>query len=380
MKYKGYVSKVVTKQNKLPPILVSFEHGDLLPGEVAGLRCAVLRNPDDEQRLVAVATPHLQYTSRVPSGAGLTTTFIAVHNKKTNKVRLIETECFTLLPSIAKETGAAAADDVVDVSVQYAQLSKSFGSKMAKRKQEQIERTTINADNLEGQLAELTQTMEVAEEDLTFSKDGSSLRELLPPRNPEATGVSQVYELTNILSAEELESLDIICDEVLTEPKSYIRHSPSHLFDHCLIALLVNQDRTRLKALLYADCLIKFVRLNVKDLSKKDLVLCPYSVLISNNILNNFTTSVGNKRNRPLTHRDKALCHIIVLGLLACGYQLDLKPLVKSFQRVGLAKLQALSRVVGAVPSKNKPDVIELKFPVTSMRETIRHTKIGRKN
>lgn len=63
--------------------------------------------------------------------------------------------------------------------------------------------------------------------------------------------------------------------------------------------------------------------------------------------------------------KDKAIIHCLILALTISNYMLDLE----SFQlmlstRTSLKKLLELSRIIGAVPSKDDKRIIVLKVPL----------------
>lgn len=70
-------------------------------------------------------------------------------------------------------------------------------------------------------------------------------------------------------------------------------------------------------------------------------------------------------RARPISIRDKAVIHCIILGLMINNYQLDLDMFsdhIKS--RLGPKKLLDLSRIIGASTSKENKNSIALKLPL----------------
>lgn len=78
----------------------------------------------------------------------LTYTMLAIHNKKTGKVRLIQAERWDVAP-VLDEHVDDTNDDNVDKT---AELNKQFGSKKVKRRTEQYERMKVNVDNVKEQL------------------------------------------------------------------------------------------------------------------------------------------------------------------------------------------------------------------------------------
>nr|CAD7452528.1 unnamed protein product [Timema tahoe] len=222
------ISEIVLKKERLPPVIVSFEHGKLMPPETSKLRSGVYRDKNNaRKRVVAVATRSLLYTGvQAPWNSDMCRTFVGVRNKKTNKMRLLEAEYFQLSPAITLENCPIPQPKgyVIDTGdTKHAQLNKSFGSKNSKRRAEQQERTRMQLDNLKDQLNETSATVEVSKEDLSFSTLAGDdiLVQYLPPFNEVASVVDRVYELNRILTEEELNSLEPKCQEILSNIDVY---------------------------------------------------------------------------------------------------------------------------------------------------------------
>lgn len=61
--------------------------------------------------------------------------------------------------------------------------------------------------------------------------------------------------------------------------------------------------------------------------------------------------------------KDKCLCYIIVLLMIAVDYEMDLDALSKDLN-IGLKKLKQLARLLGFSPSSKLKNGITLKIPV----------------
>lgn len=118
--------------------------------------------------------------------------------------------------------------------------------------------------------------------------------------------------------------------------------------------------------LLYIDAILKFFKMSVKVITKKNLEIDAYPEKLVQKILHDFTVFSDNSRSRPISMRDKATCYVIILALMAMDYRLDLEHLCKSLN-VGLKKLLDISRVLGAQPASVKDKyVIVLKLPLAT--------------
>lgn len=121
---------------------------------------------------------------------------------------------------------------------------------------------------------------------------------------------------------------------------------------------------TKYQILLYIDAILKFFKMPVKMIMKKNLEIDAYPEKLVQKVLQDFTVFSDNSRSRPISMRDKATCYVIILALMAMDYRLDLENLSKSLS-VGLKKLLDISRVLGAQPASAKDKyVIVLKLPL----------------
>lgn len=68
-------------------------------------------------------------------------------------------------------------------------------------------------------------------------------------------------------------------------------------------------------------------------------------------------------RTRPISIRDKTICYILVLAMIAFDYQLDLEQVSKNV-KLGVKKLQEMGRVLAFSPHGKNKNSMTLKIPL----------------
>lgn len=372
---KCRVTEVTSLQDS--GMLVSFQHGELNPEEAHKMKCELYANRRTGERVVRVAVNGDNvFSGSVPAaGSQLAWNLIAIRNKRTNKVQLVPATSIMLSPvsRVVEKTSSVSVVTQEDKD----RLRMKFGSKRQQRLLENYMRMRTDADALKDRLKGVIDSVSVEEDHLqpvvTASDQG-----YLPPINRDAATVDDVYNLHDIVSAEELASLKEQASSTLKEPQ---KEMFSKFFWDTLPNMLKFGNNQQVVegvcALVYADLLIKFLNISVKSLQRQKYVICPYSEVINSKIINTFTLKSPNGRLRPNSLKDKALCHLIVLGLLLTQFKLDLEPLSQVLA-ISVKRLQQFSSQVGAVSSSRASSTVVLKLPLPPLKQP--QTMIKKKN
>lgn len=241
-----------------------------------------------------------------------------------------------------------------------ADLKKHFGSKKAKRFTEQQERLTMNFENVKESLENSIANISVP--DIAFQQPDENYSIYRPRIDRNASTKEQVYQLSHLIPIEILDTLEKRAIELLesdkikdfsltpTVEKSIITLKSSPLDKETLLK--------KCKILLFIHCLISFMNTPLKKITKK-YNTCDFSSEIDKHIKQNYMVS----GTRPLNMKDKCLCYIIVLYMIAMDYELNLDPLSKD-AKVGLNKIKDFSRNLGFSQSSKLKTGITLKIPV----------------
>lgn len=358
------VTKIVHNNKYFTPVLVNFENGTLLKERSEQFKVDLYEDErDGSKRTVSVYNEGELYEGNILQNENsLCQKFILLRNKKTNKVRLIETDQANVKKVFHDSIFEGnLANEKTDHQYTRNDLSKKFGSKKSIRATELGQRMKINSEIIKNQLETTVADVTVDKDDLKAVTAEQSLCNCLPPCNRSATDIKQVYSLEDIFTKIERDSVEEEAKKILAEPPDVNNSRYSFYFNMLFQKMGSSVKLLSVQCLLYADCIVKFLKTNPKDLKKRDIVesICPYSELVGNKILDTFTL-----RGRVVSSqlRDKAICYLVVITLLAWNYQVNLDLLSQSVGCLGLKKMVPIARAVGLSP-KTK-DIWQLKIPL----------------
>ncbi|XP_074099984.1 uncharacterized protein LOC141528046 [Cotesia typhae] len=357
MKLKGTVSHVSIQPTKIQPIIVKFQNGKLQNNLVRKMKCGLFYDEREKKPLLGISNNHVVYKGHRPKNQ-LTYPMLAIHNKKTGNIKLIQAERWLVFPTTKKQliSNKNSEDNQNNL------LNKEFGSKKVKRRTIQNSKMQISIDAVQDQLAETVSQIEVDQDDLkveTIDEKFSSL----PPCNRTALVVYEVYNLEDIIPAEKLILMCENCDSLLQNEET--RKAP---FFASSLRRIDNdaKKKTKLAILEFINALSKWISINVREAKKRSSEISAIPE-ISDYVINTYSMLSANGRARPVSIRDKAVIHSIILALMVNDFKLDLKSFNEVFTcRLGLRKLTELARIVGTVPSKDNKDVLVLKIPLPS--------------
>lgn len=133
----------------------------------------------------------------------LVSTYLAIRNKETNKVRIVEVERCSVLSEHYVEPQQESDTRAIDVR---SLLYKNFGSKSAARAMDKKEKTEFNVDILKDKLD--TSVFDVDESVLMDESTVAGDDEIRPVRNKEATKVEDLYKVDEIIPKKILANLE----------------------------------------------------------------------------------------------------------------------------------------------------------------------------
>jgi hypothetical protein len=418
------------RRKRVGPILVNFGHGKLNPEAINSFEAPKVSyefrslKSNDEAPIgtapkldVELQIDEMVYSSNAPSVKEINLahpyqkTFLAVRNKITNKIKLIEANTITvgakvtpppstnslLIEEEMKRNDAEMAKNVTppDSEKKKAEnrlamnknLVREFGQKKGKRIYEQNDRMQIDPEILNDKLSRAAMTVEGSSLDTLNVSVNNNSTELTPPCNRNATQREFVYSLENgILNKNELAKLTqaatSLAEEYATvdQIKNGIKNNEfSEFFGKILARENKEIESTNLAIAIYMEAIIKFIGMRYRELAKGPKAL-PYFVPmeLKEKIFRLFT---DEQKNVVPTTRDSATCYVIVLALIINRYCVEFSDITSSI-RVKADQLKKLVMVTGArvlTDAPTKRTFIELKLPLHSFDPSAAVKKAKRK-
>uniref|UniRef100_A0A0K2TY95 Putative LOC101743619 [Bombyx mori] n=1 Tax=Lepeophtheirus salmonis TaxID=72036 RepID=A0A0K2TY95_LEPSM len=356
MTKKATVESVsVQKIGSFGPLIAKFNHGALIePTNIKSINLDVSNTnqfSEDERKLnfdLSLKTDKMIYSSEVSSVKSIKCTpsrktYIAIRNKTTNKVRLIETNPIHLGPVVFarnstnvflnESVDALSTSKGMDRMALKKQLVNKFGQAKGQRFFQQADRMKVDEDAYIDKMALAAENVNL---DSLNSEIVESNFELIPPINRKATLKEEVYNLKNMISLNEIEALEAIVktfnEKYPTEAKLDAFFKENKISK--LVESLYKQEKnglgkaSTLGIILYIQGALCFADLKDNYFRNGPIQSLPNYLpdFVRKNI---YTQFVDDGKLTPMS-RDKALCHAIVLALLSSDYRIEFKDLVSS--------------------------------------------------
>ncbi|XP_031780208.1 uncharacterized protein LOC100117398 [Nasonia vitripennis] len=362
---EAVIEDVIINPEKIQPIIVNFQNGQLKDEETKRMKCGLYNDEKKKKTVLAMSNGQVVYKGYRPDlNKELTYTMLAIHNKKTGKVRLIQAERWDVAP-VLDEHVDDTNDDNVDKT---AELNKQFGSKRVKRRTEQYERMKVNVDNVKDQLEKTVSNVEIERSELEPSSTDDFIDGVhLPPCNKDASREADVYNIEDIVPKNILKTLYAVA---ATLGESNMDNKPAFFVKTVETFKDDSDSKFKLAILLYIEAVINWLSIPIKSAKRNDLEICPHSADANAYIVETFSVVSAQGRQRPNSMKDKGICHCIILALMIWNYTLDLELFLSMFTlmfRMSHKKLMDLARWMLATPSKTEKKVVMLKLPLPGL-------------
>ena len=339
----------------------------------------------DPGLVVQLSTDHMTYSSNANSPTNqYYNTFVALRDKTTGKTRLLQANETILSPRITYPStkNPLLLQEKVENKT-FAEkmeaskhLIKSFGQAKGARFYDQQDRMRVDTTQVEEKVMKAAGA--VTEDRLAAAPEAEAVQ-IIPKRNSEAGRREQVYLLEDILSKVELKHLTEAGENILQDYKTLAdlkeaqKNRQLSALGVELLNKCINMDGEvgNLAAItLFLEGIVKFSRLRQGEMRKGEKSLQQFLPLnIKKKIFTHFSVNTGTS-NRIVTPEltDRAICHVIVLGLLANNFKLDTSLLTESI-RVRPDHMKKLVAMVGAHLTNdtvNQSQYIVLKLPLAN--------------
>lgn len=378
-----------SSSGKLGPILPSFSHAPctvpLLAAADPQCSIEVEWKGDKPQPRLSMKIEGQEYQG-MSETCGPFTTFLAIRDTATGKTRLVESCPLVLNPQVTapptrnpvllSEKPATEATWAGNL-VQQKALVKKFGRQTGARYYQKVEEMTVDGRLKEEMILKAAgKAVGVTEPAAEVEQKEVSLSQLLPPRNEMAQTKEMVYKVEDLLTKLELSCLNDAAEKLFAtqcnskegvakmQADRQISKFGAKLLLECLNC--PGDLGNKPAIVLYLEGIIKFTKLRPGERNKGAISLQKFVPLsIGKKIFDSFGS--GEKKNLTTPELlDKALCYVIVLGLLASNLQLETILLTESvFVRAD--HLKKLVAIVGAhmvADNQKMTQYILLKLPL----------------
>ncbi|KYM99324.1 PREDICTED: uncharacterized protein LOC108776851 [Cyphomyrmex costatus] len=357
---KAVVEDVIVQSNKIQPIIVNFQNGELKDEEAKEISCGLYREQKNNKTVLALSNGHIVYKGYRPDCKKESIrTLLVLHNKRTGKARLFEMERWEVTPVLDKSEDEDNNSDIDKIMI----LNKQFGSKKVKRRTEQYEKLQVNVESVKEDLEKAVSSIEIDRVDLsTQLSPDDCLNAVLPACNRNVSNVKDVYNVYDIIPKSKLETLYEHAMEVLKGDME----GKGTFFKRILKSIQSDPDNVnKVALLLYMEMINAWFAMPMKIAKKRDVNVCSISEEVNQHIIDTYSVTSPNGRTRPNFMKDKGLIHSLILALTLSNFTLDLELFrVMLETRTSLKKLMDLTKIIGAVSSKDDKKIVVLKVPL----------------
>ncbi|XP_055544646.1 uncharacterized protein LOC129729828 [Wyeomyia smithii] len=248
-------------------------------------------------------------------------TYVAVRNKTTGKMRLIQVETCTMLHSCydeADERKFQNASDEVDLTMQ-----RKFAGKAGLRALDRMARSGSNLDVLNETIHDSVQTFddERFEEDNQFAK-GKLERELMlasikPPRNPKAQTPAELYQIEDMVSEVVLRQLKTVALDLMQKDPETLSMANIYLTNKVKAALQSKEPDSEENIEVIITCLVMDALCHLIELRSRSLTLAKLSTFskeLDAELKRTFAQANHHKQLKTKHTEHKALSHYLALA------------------------------------------------------------------
>lgn len=273
-------------------------------------------------RMAVVISGQQAYRGYLGEGlpSDLMDTYVAIRNKKTGKMRLIQLEECSMLNACYDDNKNKFQEPESTLTVM-----RKFGGKMAIRSLERNERSGSNIDVMNESIQQTVRTYDDEQftEDNAFAKikvEGELiLASIKPPRNPDAKTPIELYRLEDMLSESVLKSIKTAGLGLMQKDPETLELSNIYLTNKVKTALQSKEPDSdenvrTLQICLYMDSLSMLLKTNASNFDK--IWLSSYSKELFSEIKQKFSEVHHHKPLKTKYSNHKALTHYLAMAFV----------------------------------------------------------------
>ncbi|XP_021694575.1 uncharacterized protein LOC110674739 [Aedes aegypti] len=329
MKSTKIADVVSVQSDRDNPILMSFQNAEMgykTDSQVHCFRAEDMDRTSAEEptpsRMAVLISDQQAYRGYVGENlpSDLMNTYVAIRNKRTGKMRLIQLEECTMLNSCYDDNKNKFQEEESSLT-----LMRKFGGKMAIRALERIERSSSNIDVMSESIEHTVTKYDDDQftEDKAFAKmkvEGELiLASMKPPRNPEAKTPAEVYRLQDMLSKMVLDNLRTVGLGLLEKEPETLEFANVYLTNKVKAALQSKEPDSdenvrTLQICLYMDALCRLLGSHGSNFDK--ISCSPFSNDLYREIKQNFSQVNQHKPTKTKYTVHKALTYYLALAFM----------------------------------------------------------------
>lgn len=328
------ITDVVMKEDKRDnPVLLNFQNAEMSYKNDSEIQCfraedvnraALGDNCDaNPSRMAVVISGQQAYRGYLGEGlpAKLMDTYVAIRNKKTGKMRLIQLEECNMLNACYDDNKNKFQQQKESLQT----MMRKFGGKVANRALDRNERSISNIDVMNESIQQTVRGYDEEQfaEDNAFTKvkvEGELiLASIKPPRNPNAKTPAELYLLEDMLSESVLNSLKTAALGLMQKDPETIELSNVYLTNKLKTALQSKEpdsdDNVRaLQICLYMDALSLLLQSNATNFDK--MWLSGYSKELFYEMKQKFSEVHHHTPLKTKYSNHKALTHYVAMAFV----------------------------------------------------------------
>ncbi|XP_055617502.1 uncharacterized protein LOC129762914 [Toxorhynchites rutilus septentrionalis] len=313
------------------PILLNFQNAEMSYRKDTAIECyrandinrVAAEDPAKPSAMALLFTDQLAYQGYPGEGLpdDLMNTFVAVRNRRSGKMRLIQVEQCRMLNACYDDNKNKTAAEPIS---RFAAI-RAFGGKKAIRAIERISQQGFNVDVMDRVLGGTVRNFveDKAPEDNAFAKkkvEGDLLlASIRPPRNSDAKTALELYQIEQLVSKALLNNLKTVALDMMKREPESIKLISVYLTNKVKAALQCKDPDSRenirtLSICFIMDALVRLLEQKNRMLDK--VTLSPFSKHLDEDIKRNFSQINHHQELRTKYSEHKALLYYLVMAFI----------------------------------------------------------------
>lgn len=317
-----------------------------------------VENEDTGEKFALVVTEDSVYKSDITNpGSQTINTFLAIRNKKTNKMRLVQVEEASFKHTIYDSKHSIFQNNIIDAKKV---LNKDFGGKRALASYERIKKTQQNMEVLEEMLDIQINTIDdvIFEKDIfdQSQQDREKFRSSIFPDIDISAGssVRDVFKARKLLGDDMMDHLSDVAIEILQTDPDKLPFKNTYL-NNIVRSLQIKkqpdskENIERISMFVYIDALVRLTHCRKKTLDNFEL--SQMSQRVEQDVRKKFSIQ-GNHSNSTFTRQKSIIYYLILILISTESLEIELDNVLEG---VDITKTELLkyATVIGA-KIKNK--------------------------